>query len=541
MMSLGFQTAALKNPNNCNDAYAPSFWLGKPGALTQIRMPNAGWPRALSDNFAVHNLLDGQSVDRSPYGCRVWQFTHEWLTPDVMSVFMEYATRQRGVGPFILIDPQMKNLLTPNQASGTDALHTSEGFSVDAATIVTALDTFTRTVTGSWGTEPVSAQAWAASAAASAMSVTGTQGQISTGTVNQLYFNTINSGVPNGSTDHNVSVQITLPVVPTGASITLRVVGRWTDSQNFYEAQVAVGTTGVATLLIQKRVLNTPSSVTSSTSIGTHNAGDTWQIVLDVQGTTLKAKAWNVTTGSDPGAYQLTGTDSSLTTGTQFGAGVRRETSNSNGTVNVLFDNFIGTTYTTNSLGSSTDDVIQGERALSWTMSPPVTGANTTMYVDAQTGLYGFCLPPTATSAKKFAFSGYVKLGSTSLDSSAQVTPTVVFMNGVGAVQSTLSGATVTAVTGTAGTGWQAFCVTGSVPSGQSGVYLEPRFQAVNSTITAQTVFLFDQLQLEIIDGTTCTTWEYGQGQPLVSVRNDGESVPRILRTSMSYVAVEVT
>src|SRR5687767_13033690 len=121
-MSRGFQGPPAENPNNCLDAYAPEFYLGKPGALTLIRMPDAGIGRDSTDNFMVHSLLDGQSVDRSPYLRRTWSFQHQWLTPDVMSVFMEFATRQRGIGPFILIDPQMKNLLTPNQASGTDAL-----------------------------------------------------------------------------------------------------------------------------------------------------------------------------------------------------------------------------------------------------------------------------------------------------------------------------------------------------------------------------------------------------------------------------------
>jgi len=543
MMSLGFQTAPLGNPNVCSDPYAPSFWLGKPGALTQIRMPDAGWPRGLNDNFAVQNLIDGQAVDRSPYQCRSWQFTHEWLTPDVMTVFMEYATRQRGIGPFILIDPQMKNLLTSNQASATDALHATDGFTVDATTAIVILDTFSRTVSGSWGTEPVSGNAWNASTAPSAMSTTGSVGRINAGAVGTLYYQTIVTGNPNGSSDHTISAQITLPVVPTGGPITLRVVGRYADGNNYYEVQLSIAaTTGVGTLQLQKRVLGSGSSIGNSTTMGSvHAAGNTWQIVLDVQSSTLRAKAWNITAGNtDPGSYQLVQTDSSLTVGTQAGAGLRRETGNTDN-VNVDFDNIQVTSYYTNALSSSTDDSVQGERALAWTMSPPVTGTATVMHVAAQTGLYGFCIPPTAQSAKKVAFSGYVKLASTSVDASAQITPQMVFMNGVGSVQSTLSGVTITAVTGTAGSGWQAFCVTGSVPSGQSGVYLEPRFSAVNSTIMVPATFLFDKLQLEIIDGTTCTTWEYGQGQPLVSVRSDSESVPRILRTSMNYVAVEVT
>jgi len=129
-MSLGFTTARQGSPNVCSDPYAPSFWLGKPGSLTQLRVPGAGYPRTLNDEVAVRDLLDGRSVDRSPYGSRTWQLDHEWLQPDAATVMYEYATRQRGFGPFVFIDPHAKNLLSPNQASGTDALHTTEGFAV---------------------------------------------------------------------------------------------------------------------------------------------------------------------------------------------------------------------------------------------------------------------------------------------------------------------------------------------------------------------------------------------------------------------------
>lgn len=316
MMGLGFETGPLKNPNNCTDSYTPSFWLGKPGALTQIRMADAGIARSLSDHFAVHDLLDGQAVDRSPYGCRTWTFTHEWLKPDVMSVFMEYATRQRGIGPFILIDPQMKNLLTPNQASGTDALHTTEGFAVSG-------------------------------------------------------------------------------------------------------------------------------------------------------------------TGS--------------------------------------------------ALSSSTLEQVQGERSLMWTLTPPVTGSANVMRVVTPTGLYGFCIP----SSKVVAFSGWVKAGSAP-DPSVQVSARLVYMNGVGAVQSTVIGPIIITVTGSSG--WQSFCITGI-----GGTYIEPQFIVTGGSVSAQAKIHFDQLQLEITDVGTCTQWEYGQGQPLVGVRNDGETVPRILRTTMNYIAMEVT
>jgi hypothetical protein len=316
-MSLGYQTTPLGNPNVCSDPYTPSFWLGLPGALTNIRMPNAGYSRVFDDKFAVHNLLESQAVDRSPYACRTWQFDHEWLTPQDFTVLMEYATRQRGFGPFILVDPQMKNLLTPNQASGTDALHTTEGFSV-----------------------------------------TGT-GEV---------------------------------------------------------------------------------------------------------------------------------------------------------------------------LSSSTAAQVQGQRSLAWQLSPPVTGNGGVLKLTTPTQLYGWCLPV----GSGFAFSGSVR-SNPSVDNTFDVTPRVVLMNGTGVVQSTISGVVITTVTG----GWQTFCVTGVIPSGTGGVYIQPQLSVTGNSVSGTAVLLIDQLQLE--NRATCTTWEYGQGQPLVGVRPDGESVPRILRTTVGYVAVEVT
>ena len=118
------------NPLGCADPYAPIFYLGKQNALVAFKMPDANYSRTLNDGLASHDLLEGRAVDRAPYGQRVWGLNYTWLYPDVTSMLYEFATRQRGIGPFVFIDPHVKNLLSPNQASGTDSLVTAEGFSV---------------------------------------------------------------------------------------------------------------------------------------------------------------------------------------------------------------------------------------------------------------------------------------------------------------------------------------------------------------------------------------------------------------------------
>lgn len=532
MNSIGFQTNPQGNPNNCTDPYTPSFWLGKPGSLTQIRMPGAGWPRPTNDNFAVHTLLDGQAVDRSPYVCRSWTFGYEWLKPDVMTVFAEYATRQRGIGPFILIDPQMKNLLTPNQASGTDALHTSEGFST--ASLVSTLsssiasfvqgerallwalgvptvntlsqyyDTFTRSVGNSWGSMD-SGQAWnilttgGPTAADYGVSGANNASFMRNTVTNQFHFAYIDAGQIDGDMIFDTRIQNASLTQPQSTWL----VGRATDENNFYSVRYSVTVAGTLQYWLEKRVGGTFTAISSVITYGTY-VPNTWiRGELRIIGSSLKVKIWYRDTEVQPTSWGIEITDSSITTGTIWGTGNRQETGNTNGTQFQDWDNF--------SLNVVTGDVLS--------LTPP-------------TNLYGWCLPPGAT----YAFSGQVR-GTVNTDSAVTMIPRVVQFNASGGSVGAVSGSVIGPVTGS----WTSFCVTGSVPSGSVAPYLLPQFVVPNSSVSGSAGLLFDQLQLEITPTGQCTTWEYGQGQPFVGVRMDGETVPRILRTNMNFVAVEVT
>jgi hypothetical protein len=201
------------------------------------------------------------------------------------------------------------------------------------------LDPFTRTTSPGLGNEPVTGNAYQSLPASTDWSTTGTVARAVTAVVNTLYYSTVDTASP----DQVVKVTTTVPVLPATAPITVRVVGRWTDVSNYYEAQLSVSTAGTATLAIQKRVagvLTTVTTTPASVNAGTHVAGNAWTVVLEIFGSTLRARAWNATSGADPVSWQLTGTDTSLTAGTRAGFGVRRETGNTNGTQNIDFDNF---------------------------------------------------------------------------------------------------------------------------------------------------------------------------------------------------------
>ncbi|HEY9411113.1 MAG TPA: hypothetical protein VIP77_16155 [Jiangellaceae bacterium] len=228
--------------------------------------------------------------------------------------------------------------------SGTTVTNTTD-FPVDITVggermTVTAIadgvaDTFTRSVSNGWGTA-TSGQAWTVTATASDYSATGTVGRIATTTINSLYLATVDCG----STDQAVFVSETLPVVPTGAGFTLRCVARFTDASNFYNATVTVAVGGAATVQLTKNVAGVGSIIASAVSVGTHAAGNQWMVVLQVIGSTVRAKAWNASQSGPVPVWQVTATDTDLTGGTRAGCGVRRETGNTDGTQNVDFDGF---------------------------------------------------------------------------------------------------------------------------------------------------------------------------------------------------------
>lgn len=527
-MSRGFEGRPLENPNSCTDPYAPSFWLGKPGALTLIRMPDAGIRRDGVDNFAVRNLLDGQSVDRSPYLCRTWTFQHQWLRPEVMSVFMEYATRQRGVGPFILVDPQMKNLLTPNQASGTDALHTTEGFAVtgtgDALSSSTAwyqqgersllwqqnvptvpaatqlYDDFNRSVGNSWG-NATSGQAWT--------NTGGIPGEYGVNGSSQIGFHFANSANVMRTTFIATNKNAIFASdfffgnsVATGAPWRVYVQGRYTDQSNFYAVEYALSLTGVLTYQLIKFVGGVRTTLSSLATVpGTYAALTSWRTEIYTVGTSIKARVYPVVAPA-PTGWTFEVTDASLTTGGNSALSTKLDVGGTGGPF-INFDNVLA----------------------NWAKGGVLTLA-------PSTGLYGYCLPPGAT----YAFSGYIR-GYVGTDSSVDATPRVALMNGVGAVGSTVNGTVISTVTGSA----TSFCVTGVVPPVTGAVYVSPQIVISDASVTDQSGLFVDQLQFELTPTGACTTWEYGQGQPFVGVRAENETVPRILRTDMNYVAVEVT
>ncbi len=113
----------------CSGVVRQEFWIGRIGDLSLIR-PGPGYSRDSNDHATMHDLLDGQMVQRSLHNYRIWQVSIQYMTQAEVSLLEEYRTRQRGPGPHVFIDPHTVNYLWPNQASGTDAVMSTEGFTI---------------------------------------------------------------------------------------------------------------------------------------------------------------------------------------------------------------------------------------------------------------------------------------------------------------------------------------------------------------------------------------------------------------------------
>lgn len=225
---------------------------------------------------------------------------------------------------------------------GTPTVYCATAIDASGEVITTAadpliLDEFTRVVAASWGAS-TSGQPWTVTSGLAADHlVNGTQGAHNTSVVNSIYEDTIDAGSPN----LRFYAEIQLPIVPTGASIITRHEFRRTDASNYYAANVEFLTSGGVEINLVKVVAGVETFFTA-VNIGTHVAGNSWSIVAQGWGNQIELTGWKLVDPM-PATPSATYTDTSLTSGTLIGARTRREAGNTNGTVQVTWDNVLVT------------------------------------------------------------------------------------------------------------------------------------------------------------------------------------------------------
>jgi hypothetical protein len=193
-------------------------------------------------------------------------------------------------------------------------------------------DTFTRTLSNSWGSTDTG-QAYTLTGTAADFDVTGTQGTISPTTLSSRRIAVVDTS----SADHTVAVEVSVATLPVTGVFDIATVLRYTDASNFYWGGISIASTGAITYFVSKIVAGVVSSVVSTASGTNYTAGTTMSLRTRILGAELQFRVWETDT-DEPDYWSFSATDTSLTTGNLAGVLVN-DTSNITDTF--LFDNLV--------------------------------------------------------------------------------------------------------------------------------------------------------------------------------------------------------
>ncbi|MFC8199950.1 carbohydrate binding domain-containing protein [Streptomyces sp. NPDC057298] len=291
-------------------SYTLSMWAYSPGGWGNLQ-PAVDWLGASGNYLSTGFTGNGFTV---PAGR--WTFLSQTFTAPANASRASLRARHGG---------------TPT----TDKTWFAWGIRITALRASSISDTFSRTTFPGWGASDTG-PAWVSSGGAVADHYTqGTEAahQLTSVDVPRLDL------IPASGTNFEVQADLATFSTATGGPQFVAVVARATDPDNLYMCQLEFTTTQGVTLSIRKRVRGAETQLGTYATGLTHGAFTFYTVRFQVIGTSLKARVWQRGT-ADPKAWQLSVTDSSLTTGSLVGLRSVRQTANTNGTLIVGFDNF---------------------------------------------------------------------------------------------------------------------------------------------------------------------------------------------------------
>lgn len=167
--------------------------------------------------------------------------------------------------------------------------------------------------------------------------VNGTHATHTHGTANVIH----RSYTSIGEVNHRVRQTVNLSAADvTGGAVTYFLVGRMTDTSNYYTAALTYTAAEVVTLTLNKLVAGVLTQLGSAVTVGTFTGAATTPITVElyVEGSKIHARAWTTT---EPGAWQIAERDTALTTGTLAGMVSKRESTNTNASLEFRFNDFL--------------------------------------------------------------------------------------------------------------------------------------------------------------------------------------------------------
>ncbi|MGQ4358859.1 hypothetical protein [Streptomyces sp. SAS_272] len=222
-----------------------------------------------------------------------------------------------------------------------------------------ATDAFGRTASGGWGSAD-SGQTWTA-----AGGTLGTDYAVGSG-YGQHILTTANAsrrcGIALTYPDVDVVLSLTTSATATGGSLYGGPLVRYVDADNLYMLRVEFTTGNAINLDLRKRAAAVESSLATYATGLTHVAGTFVRARLQVCGSTLRAKVWALT-AVEPD-WQITTTDSSVTTAAFVGARSISAAGNTNVNPQVRYDSFeVLTPQTFSSVVRAVNGIVKAQSA----------------------------------------------------------------------------------------------------------------------------------------------------------------------------------
>lgn len=172
------------------------------------------------------------------------------------------------------------------------------------------VDTFTRSVTDSWGTSETSHTYALSGGAAADFDVNGTKGTIAVTAANSGR-NAVTD--PASVRDCDITVTVESSAVALGDSQHVYLLGRYIDTSNWYGVRASFKTDQQIDLQFRKRTGGTEATIgTLITTPNTHSANTQYKMRFQVIDNALKAKFW-LASNAEPSAWMLEATDSDHT------------------------------------------------------------------------------------------------------------------------------------------------------------------------------------------------------------------------------------
>lgn len=199
-------------------------------------------------------------------------------------------------------------------------------------------DTFTRSETSQWGTsESLDGFAWILiGGVATDYNVTSNIARIQNSTVNVSRKGVLQIAAP----DTDQYVDVAFSATATGAAGYGMLIGRSDAESDMYAARLAFETSNALTLSIFKRVASTQTELATKTLRYTYSGGQFFRLRLKITGSLIQAKCWPQSSSSEPVAWDLTATDTSLDKSRDVGLRSVLAVGNTNVNPVTSFDNY---------------------------------------------------------------------------------------------------------------------------------------------------------------------------------------------------------